>query len=263
MNSDFYKNQSLSEACAWITVASFIVFWFSLLSPTYFVGTIISLIAFVLSLFIGISAITSLHNQYKEAYDIFLTGDEEEIMKIDKAVLNATLRHYAKVNEYEYSTQKIKHPTFQEYRDIKVFAFPIAIELNFKLIDNELKKENFQLSREVVYSTGSKKLESLIIDDVNKRFAVINGKIIDIVPFTDLKSCEIFNSSNAIQTSAKPMSYTTEVHTSVIINLKNNLQKPNININFIDLHKKLFPNAAYDIKGALDYILEQNNNIQN
>ncbi len=262
MNTKYAKLYYTSSLSFIICFFSFLVFLISMIDPPDLLYIVNSLILCIFSFLIFLISFISLQKKYDEVYKIFLTGDEKQISKIDKATLIEVLKQRAKVPEYSYVSKKVKHPTFQEYRDIKVFAFPIAIELNFKLIDNELKKENFQLNREVVYSTGSKKLESLIIDDVNKRFAVINGKIIDIVPFTDLKSCEIYNSSNAIQTSAKPMSYRTQVHTSVTITLKNNLQKPNITINFIDLHKTLFPNAAYDIKGALDYILEQNNNIQ-
>ncbi len=217
---------------------------------------------FIFSVIVFMLIRNSKSNFRAKLYNIYLSGDETEIAKINKWILDYTVSGHLISLQYEYTFCKKQHPTFEQFDVMNTNTLPPNILINFNAIKQKLDAENFCIGKEINYSTDKIKLETFLIDVVNKRFAIVDGLNLDIFPFSELKNCELYQSSNDIQTSARPSTYKTDIHTSVVINLKNNIQKPNITINFLNLHKSLFPNAAYDIKGALDYILEQNNTIQ-
>ncbi len=130
----------------------------------------------------------------------------------------------------------------------------------YNAILSNLEKINFQIIKESNYSTTTEKLESFLVDDQSKKIAIVNGFYLTVIPFSDISSANINQYSTQAQETL--ISKRTYTHTSIIINLKNNLQTPNITINFVNLHKSAFPNIAYDIKGALDYIQDYNKNNQ-
>ncbi len=221
--------------------------------------------SFICSFFLVILLNKKIKYYYSLIYKSYIAGERTDILNLSKKRREYILNHY-NINDnkivertyFNYSLSKIQHPNFNQFKQNQTNFLPPNILNQFNYLNEKLIELDFQINKEINFSTGDKTLQTLLIDDLQKNFIIVKGFNITLRPFSDLLSSEIYNSSNNVQIGTQ--GYRTDMHTSLVINLKPNLQAPNITINFLNLHNSPFPNAAYDIKGALDYIIEYNNN---
>ncbi len=261
MHSDYTQSyyircEKLSFLYFFLTIITFILFF------------IFDFNVFLFFLFIIVLILFCSHSQKSDKiqsyiFKLHIEENFEKLSEFEESIIKEVVTlHPGSLKSY-YKNGIAQLPNLNHFQKLDPSVFPSNVFDNFNFIVQKLQEEDFYISKEVNYTIKNKKLETLLIDDISKRFAIVDGFTLEIYPFTKLKNCEIYQSSQDIRSGgARTPHYRTEINTSVVINLKDNLQKPNITINFLDLHKALLPNLAYDIKGALDYILEQNNNIQ-
>lgn len=224
----------------------------------------ILIIGLTVSTYILIYSYKAQRNYYLELYTIYLHGDKHSIDKLNQATLKYAIKSCESFNQAKnvttYYFTKNQHPTLSEFNNLDIQTFPKKVFENYTYIIEQLKKEKFIVSKEVNYSSGDKNIRTFLVDETNKQFAIVEGHNIELVKYNQLNSSVLSISSNDVQTSATPSQYRTEVHTTVVIKLKNNLQKPVITIEFLNLHKTPFSSAAHEIIGVLEYIEEFNRN---
>ncbi len=256
------KKLSHLQLSAFFTFLACIISIVLFFQSTY---NLLFLVSFAICIFLLCFFFKKINNIYEDIYKIYISGNKLQIDTLSKFTIDHVIKNYLVVNNEIifnngtiYTCNEKEHPSFNQLIETPTLVLPKKIKEQIDFTQNQLLTKNFFTNKQIIFSTGSKLYRTFLVDDINRHFAIIEGHDITIKPFIELNSYEIFNSSNKVQVSARE--YRTDIHISLVINLKPNLQTPNITINFLNLHESPFPNAAYDIKGALDYIIEYNKN---
>ncbi len=164
---------------------------------------------------------------------------------------NKLKEDFQKLNTINLYNSQTLQPTIHEAlsKNIKETNYPFQLIKEFQFIDKYLKSHNFVVSKDISFSYGRQEVKKFLVDDTNKKFAIIMG-----TDYKIFKYSELFDFTISDVTTSYYNNKQNKFREDSFLNIKfDNLQTP---VYSFPLDKtNLLNNRYQELISTLEYII--------